>query len=209
VAELLVTFTEPVRSSNGDLYYVRAMGGVAKDGLWQGWLDFVLAGSEETVTTSRETTQPNRDDLMYWAEGLSATYLEGALDRALSPQPAAAEPVPHEFVSSAPRSTRGRSGGSVPARVVLDPFQVYAEGEELLRGQLGALSHDHLQNIVEIYQFTNASDPDWARTASNDALVERIVERVRDRFAVTPNAAGRERAAEGDRQTATGEDRHA
>ena len=58
---------------------------MADDGLWEGWLEFVLAGDEETVRTARETEQAERDDLDYWAQGLSATYLEGALERALRP----------------------------------------------------------------------------------------------------------------------------
>lgn len=85
MAELLVSFTEPTRSASGDLYYGRALGKIASDGLWEGWLEFVLAGDEETVRTAGETKQAKRDDLDYWAQGLSATYLEGALARALRP----------------------------------------------------------------------------------------------------------------------------
>jgi hypothetical protein len=85
VAEALVTFTEPTRSKTGDLYYGRAIGRLAPDGLWEGWLEFVLAGSDETVLTPRETEQPNLTDLKYWAQGLTSVYLEGALERALHP----------------------------------------------------------------------------------------------------------------------------
>ena len=85
MAELIVSFTEPTRSASGDLYYGRALGKIGDDGLWEGWLEFVLAGDEETVRTARETEQSKRDDLDYWAQGLSATYLEGALERALRP----------------------------------------------------------------------------------------------------------------------------
>lgn len=88
MAELLVSYTEPTRSASGDLYYGRALGKLADGGRWEGWLEFVLAGDEETVRTSRETEQAKRDDLNYWAQGLSATYLEGALERALRPLPA-------------------------------------------------------------------------------------------------------------------------
>ena len=83
--EVLVTFTTPTRAKNGDLYYGRVLGRPTSDGLWEGRLEFELAGSDEIVLTERETEQPNRADLMYWAQGLSATYLEGALERALRP----------------------------------------------------------------------------------------------------------------------------
>jgi len=34
------------------------------------------------LTSGRETTQPNRKTLDYWAQGLSKVYLQGALARA-------------------------------------------------------------------------------------------------------------------------------
>jgi hypothetical protein len=107
VAEALVTFTEPTKSSSGDLYYARAIGKATKDGLWEGWIEFVLAGSDETVTTARETSQPNRELLRYWAQGLTAVYLEGALQRALQPTPALRPSAESRvFVDSAPRDAQ-------------------------------------------------------------------------------------------------------
>jgi hypothetical protein len=103
VAEALVTFTEPTKSSSGDLYYGRAIGKANKEGLWEGWVEFILAGSDETVTTGKETVQPNRDLLKYWAQGLSAIYLEGALERALHPAPARLSGEKRVFVDSQPR----------------------------------------------------------------------------------------------------------
>jgi hypothetical protein len=148
VAEVLVTFTEPTRSKTGDLYYGRAIGRLGKDGLWEGWVEFVLAGSDELAISPRETSQPNLADLKYWAQGLSAAYLEGALERALSPAPVAPVAQERVFVESSPKpSPQSPAGAS--RRVVLDPFQVYGEGEGLLRNQLNALSRDHVQNIVE------------------------------------------------------------
>ena len=65
MAELLVTFTEPTRSETGDLYWGRAFGRVGRDGLWDGWIEFMRAGDDVTVTSPRETQQPNRADLVY------------------------------------------------------------------------------------------------------------------------------------------------
>src|SRR5204863_4021138 len=185
VAELLVTFTEPTRSATGDLYYPRALGRAASGGLWEGWIEFTRAGDDEIAITKRETEQPNRADLLYWAQGLSQTYLEGALERALNPAPEL-QPTPEErvFVDSSPRAAAPGTGVVTP-RVVLDPFLTYAEGENLLRGQLRALSRDHLHNIVEAYRFVDADDPDWGRVAPKEAMVERIVDRVRARYAAS------------------------
>jgi hypothetical protein len=182
MAELLVSFTEPTRSKTGELYWGRALGRPMDDRMWEGWVEFTLNGDDTVVSTSRETEQPNRADLVYWAQGLSAAYLEGALDRALRPAPQPPESTPRRFVPRAPRSTPARGNVAMRSRVVLDPFQTYAEGEQLLRSQLHALSHDHLQNIVEAYGFTDDGNPDWARTASDEELAEHIVSSVRKRL---------------------------
>jgi hypothetical protein len=204
MAEVLVTFTTPTKAKNGDLYHGRVLGRVASDGMWEGWIEFAMAGSDEVVTTERETSQPNRADLKYWAEGLSDAYLQGALDRALNPppvlQPTREEPT---FVKSAPRRHKPMSMPTT-RRVVLDPFLTYAEGEDLLRSQLNALSRDHLQNIVEGYGFAGAHERDWARLASADAMTERIVERVRARYDGV-SAPGTESEREAAPQTSTEE----
>ena len=66
---------------NGGLWDVRVLGQERDDGTWVGWLEFEnpLRG---TLRTERETTQSNRDGLVYWATGLEPIYLEGALSRA-------------------------------------------------------------------------------------------------------------------------------
>jgi hypothetical protein len=184
--EVLVRFTAPIHSAKGDLYWCRAVGRKAEDGLWDGWLEFGREGEEGIVRTDRETTQPNRFDLMYWAEGLGDVYLEGALARALaavSRRPAQSPPElkaapPPAGQLRAPRTARP-ANLAIHARVVLDPYATYAEGEELLRRQLHALSHDHLQNIVEAYHMADGPSSEWPRQASEDELVERIVENVR------------------------------
>jgi hypothetical protein len=51
--------------------------------LWEGWVEFEpLDASGPTISSARETTQPNRTDLEYWAQGLSRVYLQGSLARA-------------------------------------------------------------------------------------------------------------------------------
>ena len=105
MAEVLVTFTTPTKAKNGDLYYGRVLARLAPDGLWEGRIEFELAGSDEFVRTERETEQPNRADLMYWAQGLSAAYLEGALERALRPTIATAPGMGSEQAADPRTST--------------------------------------------------------------------------------------------------------
>ncbi len=51
-----------------------------KDGTWGGRVVFVGAASK--LSTSQETSQPNRKALEYWATGLERVYLDGAFERA-------------------------------------------------------------------------------------------------------------------------------
>ncbi len=80
---LLVKYDEAITDPAGSRYFAQAAGRKRDDGLWEGWLEFVPVGeSGEMLISGRETTQPNRKDLEYWAQGLSAVYLQGALTRA-------------------------------------------------------------------------------------------------------------------------------
>ena len=105
MAEVLVRFTEPIAAEDGTSYLPQVCGGIADDGLWEGWIEFV-SPSGAAVRTPRETEQSNRDALVYWAEGLTVPYLQGALDRALAPRIVtvpAEETVPSVFSGPALR----------------------------------------------------------------------------------------------------------
>jgi hypothetical protein len=81
--ETLVKFDEAISDSTGARYFVEAMGRQREDGLWEGYLEFLpMSEKSERIKSDRETTQPNRKAVDYWAQGLSRVYLAGALDRA-------------------------------------------------------------------------------------------------------------------------------
>jgi hypothetical protein len=82
MAEVLVRFDRRVAGHDGTAYDVRVCGRENASGLWEGWLEFVPEAGGVALRTGRETTQPNHDDLYYWATGLTSTYIEGALTRA-------------------------------------------------------------------------------------------------------------------------------
>jgi hypothetical protein len=173
MAEVLVRFTEPIAAQDGTSYSPEAYGGIADDGLWEGWIEFI-SPSGRTVRTSRETEQPNRAALINWAQGLTAAYLQGALARALAPRTVTIPTA--ETVSGFSSRSASRLPRAATARAILDPFSAYAEGEELLRGQLAALSHDHLVNIIRAYRL-----PVEQESASHARLIDGIV------AAVAPN----------------------
>ncbi len=146
---VLLEFEEPIVDAVG-VYRARACGRVAEDGRCEGWIEFDSVSGGPTLRTERETTQPNWQDLEYWATGLSAVYLQGALQRArtvvvlVPPEP----PQPSTFDRPAERV---RVAEPPLGRPVLDPIAVYAQGEAVLRSQLEALDLAHLEVLARVY----------------------------------------------------------
>ena len=71
-------------------------------------------------------------------------------------------------------------------RPILDPFEVFLQGEDVLRQELGALSPGHLRTIVDAYRL----DVDAASRDVDSATLEReIVGAVRARFAQLDSGA--------------------
>ena len=127
------------------------------------------------MRSSRETTQPNRQDTLYWATGLTTVYLEGALERALKPLERVAPPpiAPPVYQEPAPAIAAAPA-----AEGVLNPFSVYRKGEALLRSQLAALSPWHLVNIIRAYDLSDL-DPNALNQTPAPVLIELIVSSVR------------------------------
>ena len=80
---LIHEFTMRVRDEDGHVYRPRAFGTRRKDDTWIGWIEFSPHDGGVVRRSDRETTQPSRAALLYWALGLDEVYLEGALDRAI------------------------------------------------------------------------------------------------------------------------------
>lgn len=176
MAEVLVEYTEFVTSTNGEQYVARACGAEADNGHWHGWLEFTHRESGKAIRSGRETTQPNRTDTLYWATGLTAVYLEGALERALHPltiAPVRIPPQPHFDAPAPPLITE-----AAPAESILNPFSVYRKGESLLRRQLAALSVWHLTNIVRDYGLSDLSSA-TLNAMTPGGLIEVIVTAVK------------------------------
>jgi len=182
MAETVWRFSQPVRDADARLYDVRVCGALMPGGTWEGWLEFVPLGGGEAVRSSRETTQPNRADLEYWATGLTEVYLEGALQRALQPlnvTPPAPLPPPI-FDGPAPSPAQNYADDAPVS--ILDPFSVYEKGEAVLRRQLAALSAWHIVNILRDYELADEEASELSRLPAS-ALIELVVEGVRREMA--------------------------
>ena len=153
MAEVLRSFDEPIRDDSGE-YHARVVGRLAKDGMWEGWLEFVpLDGrSADALISAVESRQPERAHLQYWASGLSVVYAEGALQRARRPArvrtraietPASEAPAPRMFTTS-PRVVGTES--------VLDPFEVGSHSLDILAQELHALGRARLLNMIAAFK---------------------------------------------------------
>jgi len=185
MAEVLVRFTELVQDDNGTSYQAQASGVAGADGQWDGWIEFV-GENGLALRSPRETGQPNRDALLYWAQGLTAAYLEGALRRALNAllEPAARVSIAESSIFSGPASARPARVPPQPARPVLDPFSIIAQGEGVLRHQLSALSRDHLLAVIDGYNLAVENKS----SATDRELVDEIVRAVHRMSNVTNGA---------------------
>ncbi len=83
--QLLQQFEQPIVDRNGDLHTVYLYGRARPGDTWQGWLVFQRQRDGRRSTTPVETTQPNREAVLYWATGLTDAYFDGALARAQRP----------------------------------------------------------------------------------------------------------------------------
>jgi hypothetical protein len=82
MSEELLEFENTVEDEEGRSHIAVVVGEARTDGRWIGRVRFTPTDGSPPVETDRETTQPDRDDLAYWATGLTYYYLEGALARA-------------------------------------------------------------------------------------------------------------------------------
>lgn len=186
MAEVLIEFENAVSDDGGRAYAARVCGRQAEDRLWEGWIEFTPREGGPALRTSRETRQPKYSDLQYWATGLTVAYLEGALERALHPAPSDLGPrqVAATPAYSGPAPAAPGTGEPLTTRItphaVLDPFEVYGQGEDVLRGQLAALDEVHLRNIILAHELADPADLDL-QALRRFALVDLIIAAVRAR----------------------------
>jgi hypothetical protein len=150
MATTLLTFSTPLATTDGRVYKARACGREGEHGLWEGWIEFE-SDDGRVLRSARETTQPNLTDLEYWATGLTPVYLEGALERTLAGPTRAPAPTPVERPAYDRPAPARVTASEVVSHPVLDPFSVYAKGDDLLRQELSALSPWHLRSIIRAY----------------------------------------------------------
>jgi hypothetical protein len=94
------------------------------------------------LLTKTETTQPTRDDVVRWSETLTATYLQGALGRAVR--------------DSARGVVRADAIDVAELLAPLDPFEIFPRGKAELRARLHGLKRPELLGIIRSYDLNPA-----------------------------------------------------
>ena len=173
----------PLRLPDGRTYTAQACGREREDGMWEGWFEFVAHDGSGVLRSERETSQPNLADLEYWATGITPLYLEGALERTLTPPAVVVEGPIAEPVYDEPAPPK--QPVTVPApepAPVMNPFSIYATGEALLQQQLAVLPAWRLRAMILAHDIADPAvvDLDALTTAE---LIELIMVAARRRFA--------------------------
>lgn len=181
MAEVLIEYDPIVGESGEGRWAAHSCGRVRDDGMWEGWIEFVpLHGRRDAhaVRSRRETTQPSRDDLVYWATGITPLYLKGALSRALEPpfERQRAQDAKPYFANPAPSVVPAPPAAPSAPHPILDPFDVYRQGEDILIRQLDALDTTHLRDIVLAYELMS---PQVADKATRLVLATSIIDAAR------------------------------
>ena len=175
MAEVLVEFDTTVRGPDGARWAPRVCGAIGADGLWEGWIEFMPDDdSIELVRTARETQQPNRDDLMYWAQGLSQAYLDEALRRALEAPTRARISRARSRPHFAPPAPRRPADMPAPPRPILDPFEVYLQGEDVLVRALSALDVGRVRDVAVAYGLVDGTGISATREELTAAIVHAV-----------------------------------
>jgi hypothetical protein len=163
MAEVLVAFADAVRDAVSE-YEAHAVGRLADDGMWEGWIEFIpLDGSQDVLVTPVESRQPEKEYLTYWATGLTPVFLEGALRRAKRPVTVRVKtvelPYSHAPANAMTTMTRVMPPGPEP---VLDPLDIGSRNIDQLRQELGALNRPRLLNIIQAYDLNpTLTDISW------------------------------------------------
>ena len=178
MAELITEYSTQISDGRGT-WAARACGRKL-DGHWEGWIEFIpVSAGASPMRTAPETTQSDKRALVYWAEGLTPQYLEGALERARTrPAVVAAENAPPLFETPAPTIEHAEVAPAPAPHPLLDPYQVWAQGEQRLLDQLAALETDHIRDIAAGYGIVSLNS---AFASTRAQLIAHIVASARAR----------------------------
>jgi hypothetical protein len=87
VAHLFLQPQHITINADGTMYVPSILGHERPDGTWEAWIEFRALDERPARVTDRETTQPNRAAVEYWASGLEPVYFEGAFNRSIPSVP--------------------------------------------------------------------------------------------------------------------------
>lgn len=142
--ELVQQFESPVVYRDGQTYTAFVRGRMRSDRRWEAWLEFRRDRDGRIFHTPIETTQPDRERVLYWATALGTAYFEGAIDRAMRQWSGAEEPVRRANGEATPLDPLVRAARLAGIQSeIIDVFRAFASPRLLTRQLFDALDHAH------------------------------------------------------------------
>jgi ATP-dependent Clp protease ATP-binding subunit ClpA len=181
--ELIRTYPDVVLEADGSVFRCASYARQRPDGRCEGRVVFFPLHGGPPVSTDRETTQPRRAFLDYWADGLTVTFLQGALSRALRrsdatpdlPPPPSSRQDAHPGRGSLSLSI-GLQGGRLPVASRMHPAAPPAdpgrEDDEDAGGPVGGCLSDLTERARR-----GEIDPLIGREAELDRLIHVLCRR--------------------------------
>lgn len=142
--ELVQQFESPVVYRDGQTYTAFVRGRMRSDSRWEAWLEFRRDRDGRIFHTAVETTQPDRERVLYWATGLGVAYFEGAIDRAMRQRSGTEEPVRRSTGETTPLDPLVRAARLVGIQAeIIEVFRAFGTPRLLTRQLFDALDHAH------------------------------------------------------------------
>ena len=140
--ELVQQFETPVTGRDNNTYIAYLYARLGSHKTWEGLLTFERTSDGKRFETAVETTQSTRDAVRYWAGGLTQSYFEGALERAMrtAPQPPA-QPAPPPLVEFGSNANTRQARLADLERQILDMFRKRHQSRLLAQELFDKLPH--------------------------------------------------------------------
>jgi hypothetical protein len=145
MAEVIAELDYRVRDVDRE-YFVNVVGQQTATDRWEAWLEFVPLDDSGVLTTPTETHQVMHADVVRWAGALTERFIQGALARAVAASKASgARPVATPLHVT-----------DVPTVTAIDPFAIFALGDDALRLQLRSFTRTELLTIIDAHELNPA-----------------------------------------------------
>jgi hypothetical protein len=146
MSEIISHLDYTVTDQSGRSYYVNVAGEHTSEGHWEAWLEFLPLDDTDPLLSATETVQPTHSAVLHWAETLGEAYVQGAFERAGL----------QDALHTRRVATTLNEPVTLESAAVIDPFEVFRLGKDVLRVELQPLTRAELLTITELHNLNPA-----------------------------------------------------